>query len=388
MIKQNLVLIRTFTFLLFSILLIQCTDATTQTEIAIAAENEKNKQIGEMVPIEFLDDVDFSEPINFKNLQLFMISGETSADNLNYVPLNVALENNWVEIIETSEVNELAITNTSDEIVFIHAGDIIKGGKQDRTLAYDMIIGPKTKKEKLVSFCVESGRWSKRGEENSDYFASNTKMLSSRKQKIAATLDGEQGSVWSGVSDQQSKLSANMSYYYNTDVNVTDNESASSLELTLDNEELAEMKTDYLDKFKSLIKENTIGFAYAINGELYNVNIYNNKQLFVDLYDKLLTAAIVEAIADLDNDQEEHKYITAADVKAALLISIEAEGSTENLNNRTSWTSESDVAKAIFTSSDRKNEMIWVHRNIIIKDPKVSEVENNEGLEIQDFIGR
>lgn len=81
-------------------------------------------------------------------------------------PLKLALEKKWVEVIETSSVNELELINHSNKTIFISAGDIVKGGKQDRTLVYDVVIAPNAKGEKLASFCVESARWEKRGNED------------------------------------------------------------------------------------------------------------------------------------------------------------------------------------------------------------------------------
>ena len=41
---------------------------------------------------------------------------------------------------------------------------------------------------------------------------------------------------------------------------------------------------------------------------------------------------------------------------------------TKELNSRTRWNSKEDHKKFIFTSIDKKNNLNWVHRNIIIKD--------------------
>ena len=43
-----------------------------------------------------------------------------------------------VQVVETGRVNELQIENTGDEEVFIQAGDIVKGGKQDRVLTVSL----------------------------------------------------------------------------------------------------------------------------------------------------------------------------------------------------------------------------------------------------------
>ncbi len=55
------------------------------------------------------------------------------------MPCLVAMARKVVIVHETQEVNELAVENVSrTEEVFIQAGDIVKGGQQDRVLAVDL----------------------------------------------------------------------------------------------------------------------------------------------------------------------------------------------------------------------------------------------------------
>lgn len=356
---------------------IQCIDPAESRQDDPTETSYNDVPAADLIAIDFLDDFTFSEPINYNNLQVFMISGESHTDAEEYVPLGRAMEEDYVKLKETSDVNELKITNHSEETIYINAGDIVKGGKQDRTLAYDMIIEPKSRGVKLSSFCVESGRWEQRGGEDAANFSYSTKSLTSRDLKISSKKDNEQGAVWEGVADQQEKLSYNISSVNDAAVDVKSSESESSLELTLDNEELAEIRRRYLKAFANIKVEEFIGFAYAINGELYNVDLYNNKALFAELFDKLLTAAVVEAIAELDTKQTSFKYITVKDVKASLQMDKNSEETAEDLNKRTRWLSKEDADKVIFTSADKKLESEWVHRNIIIKD-KSKPARNND----------
>ncbi len=364
-------------------LVIQCSANVSDGQLNTENPNRNSDKTDQesTFALDGFENLTVSEPVNYKNLQVFMISGETAADDNDYVTLKEAMELDLVKIIETSDVNELAITNKSDKSIFIHAGDIVRGGKQDRVLAFDMVIDPKAKKQKLESFCVESGRWQQRGNESDAVFESTTKMLSSRDMKIASKSDEEQGAVWDEVSEQQDKLSANVSYYAQQPVNVQDAASASSLELALDNEELSEIREAYKAKFENLITEKTIGFGYAINGEVYNFDIYNNRQLFLDLFDKLLTAAIVEAITELDNTQTEYVYLTVEEFNAALMMSENPEVAAENLNKRTQWTTEEDDDKILFTSKDRTTDQ-WLHKNFIVKSAQTNAAVSEPYLQL------
>ena len=109
-----------------------------------------------------------STPYTYKNLSIFLIHGKDESKKANVLTLQEAMERKLFVVYETSEVNELEVENLSKEFdVFIQSGDIVKGGKQDRILAVSIIIPARSGRVKIESFCVESGRWTKRGNEDS-----------------------------------------------------------------------------------------------------------------------------------------------------------------------------------------------------------------------------
>jgi hypothetical protein len=242
-----------------------------------------------------------SGPFAYRNLQIFLIHGDTGLDQRHYATLAEGLENGFVVIKETGNVEELSVENSSKATtVFLNAGDIIKGGRQDRTVRDDLILPPQSGKVPLAAFCVEHGRWTKRGEENPAAFSANTKSLSSKKQRIAARYALSQSDVWSGVAEEQTRLNENVSRLAGKRVETRSAASASSLQLTLENKDLEAVRKRYLEQLNSILdgKNDVKGFAYAINGEINSAEVYGNKQLFRALWPKLLDAAVTEAIAE------------------------------------------------------------------------------------------
>src|SRR5215467_7662215 len=76
-----------------------------------------------------------SGPYQHENLTIFLVHGPDQPFSGPYTPLQQAMERKMVTVYETKEVNELAIENRSaSEEIFVQAGDIVKGGQQDRTL--------------------------------------------------------------------------------------------------------------------------------------------------------------------------------------------------------------------------------------------------------------
>src|SRR5262245_59274468 len=74
-----------------------------------------------------------SDPITHANLAVYLIKG-TSDTGPVPLTLDEALTKGAVKVHETQQVGELEVENTGDEAVFVHAGDIVKGGQQDRVL--------------------------------------------------------------------------------------------------------------------------------------------------------------------------------------------------------------------------------------------------------------
>lgn len=150
-----------------------------------------------------------SGPYTHKNLSVFLIHGADQAGGKTYLTLQEAMRQKKVVVRETGDVNELTIQNRSTQEVFVQAGDIVKGGQQDRVLALDLILPPKSGRIPIEAFCVESSRWSQRGQEAVAAFSVSDKMLATKGLKLAARKSQSQSEVWANVSLAQAKLAKN-----------------------------------------------------------------------------------------------------------------------------------------------------------------------------------
>ncbi len=318
------------------------------------------------------DGITINTPKTEGNLSIFMLTGKEKINGIPYKTLSEIMKTKQVVVRETGQVNTLSVDNNSDAYVFIHSGDIVKGGKQDRTISYDIILPPKTKNTPLESFCVEQDRWQQRDNENVNAFSSNTKMLSSRTLKLAAKHGKSQTKVWHEVSEQKAVLNKKLSEKNGYTVNVAANASHSSLQLALESKELKKSKDSIYLKLKDLIKTpDAIGYAYSINGEIYGVDVYNNRQLFIDLWDKILESIIVEAISKEGDTTA--TATTKKDVMAYIeAVKINAKTTDKTLNTATNFkTTKATKGHVKFSTEDLKQRK-WVHKSYMKTDPKDS----------------
>lgn len=147
-------------------------------------------------------DYRLSGPYTHENLTIFLIHYPDQPGGKPFLPLQEALERKSAVVHETNDVNELSIENISQhEEVLVQAGNIVKGGDQDRVLAVDLIIPVRSGKMPIAAFCVEEGRWQQRGQEPSAQFNSSNDMVATRPLKMAAKQAKSQSGVWEEVGE-------------------------------------------------------------------------------------------------------------------------------------------------------------------------------------------
>ena len=236
--------------------------------------------------------------------------------------LQEALAKGHVQVVETGRVNELQIENTGAEQVFIQAGDIVKGGKQDRVLTVSLLLPAKSGSVPIASFCVEQGRWSARGKEDHREVlerhggdavaigvaghggAAGRGQGSPRRTQRAdhgaarrarptrpATSSGRFGIR---LPTTQRKLSQGLG------AAVASPQSTSSLQLSLENEKLKEARTAYIKALQPGGEKDAdvVGYVVAINGKMSAANIYPSNALFRKMWEKQLAAVVTEAIGE------------------------------------------------------------------------------------------
>jgi len=237
-----------------------------------------------------------SRPAAYRNLAVYVIRGVDRLKGKKVLSLDEGIKQKKLVVSETSNVGELQVENTSKgEYVYVQSGEIVKGGKQDRTLRYDYIVPPMSGRRPLQSFCVESARWSGRGSESTAKFSAGKFLptVAARSNNIRSY--GTNALTWSEVSRSQ------VSYGRNIAARVTDAASPTSMQLTLEHKKVKATTKEYTEAVRSAFEEydDAIGFAYAINGTVQWADVYASGELFRKLLPKLLDASAQEAIIEL-----------------------------------------------------------------------------------------
>jgi hypothetical protein len=322
-----------------------------------------------------------SGPVVHENLAIYFIHGK-SVDGKVPLTLAEAMAKGVVLVRETGNVNQLEVENTGQDEVFIQSGDIVKGGKQDRTLMVSLVLPPKSGRIPIASFCVEQGRWSARDREDPSKFSSATASIPSRKMKLALQapmkapeptapgnarpsapnpayeVGARQQRVWDGVREAQQALAGSLK------ADVRSAKSASSLQLALESDKLVAAQKAYTDALKAAAEksDDIIGFVFAISGKLNSADVYTSNGLFRKMWPKLLNASVVEAIS---HKHEKAEALPTVEAVTAFLADADKGKSTERPLNTGVKLDTREGEQAYLFETARADR--WVHRNYLAK---------------------
>lgn len=303
-----------------------------------------------------------SGPYTHANLTIFLIHGQDTLKGKQFLTLQEALEQKKVIVHETGDVNTLSVENVGEIDVYIQSGDIVKGGKQDRTISMDFIAPARSGRMPIDAFCVENGRWTARGSEPTASFAASNDALAGKDVKMAAKAQRNQSAVWENVARSQARLSDNVGQ------NVAAGASPSSYQLTMENAALQKGTEPYIKELGSAVegKDDVIGYAFCINGKVNSADVYASNALFRKLWPKLIKSSSVEAIAELEQGKT-FAPATPDSVRKCMADAAQGKSSERKITDRVKVV-ETDAAPAVmFETRDKELDGQWLHRNYVAK---------------------
>ena len=231
-------------------------------------------------------------PYTEGKLAVYVVRGP-QVDSRSYITLHEGLKSGAVKVRErgSGEVNTLEVENGSDKFPFLHVGDVVRGGKQDHTIAADVVLPPRSMSVAIDAFCVERGRWAAQGV-TALGFSANDAIVSGAALKRSIQRDQSQQEVWSAVAAAEVQVAAY------TGVPSPRLSASGTYSAIVDNETLRANREDYVQTLlpQVLAHEDAIGVVVAIDGEVVGADVYGSRELFKKLVHKVLDSYVQEAI--------------------------------------------------------------------------------------------
>ena len=256
-----------------------------------------------------------SGPFVHEHLALYVVEDPGAKSGGEMIILAEGLSSGQVKVTEkkSAEVNELLIENASDKACFVQAGDVVKGGQQDRAIGRDFIIPPKTAPTPVSSFCVEQSRWS-----GARAFTACIQNAYSKELKLAVQKDANQQEVWDKVAQSKGVVRRM------ADLTIA---KSSSLNEELEDPKIQEKLAASRAALGKILdnRPHAIGLITAINGNFSTADLYDDPALFRKIFPRLLDSATMEALTV----KPEAKPAPAADAASTFLVEADKGKSKE-----------------------------------------------------------
>lgn len=240
-------------------------------------------------PVEGVTDFALASPVVYRNLTLIPVvtTKPVDDDKLDYLSLDEAKKNGWVEIFElpgNEEVNRLQVRNKGPRPLLLLAGQLLIGGKQDRIVGKDTVV-PAGETIDVPVYCVEHGRWSG----SSEHFEYGGTQVPG-KVKASAMFRGQQ-EVWNDVADYNAKAAAPAD-----GTTIQGGLNSDKTRATIE-QGFARLR-DALSKDKRVV-----GFVVCIDGQITGMELFGGPSLFRSSSEGLVKGALADAAASAGEAQ-------------------------------------------------------------------------------------
>ena len=236
------------------------------------------------------------------------------------------------------DVNRLVVLNRSGKPLYLMPGEVIYGGKQDRTIAEEAIILASDEPVPIDVYCVEQGRWASRAggaavadlavltdgedvdEETLEKLAADAKRGKfvasagnlSKETRLIVQANKGQVQLWNGVAEANAAA----------DLEVQ----SGAFTANYATAEVVDQLKPYIEKLQAPVAEQkqVVGAIVAINGKVEAVDVFGSTPLFRKLWPKLLKSHALDA-ANLADAEGAEKVCTLGDAKGFLDNAMQGE---------------------------------------------------------------
>ncbi len=264
-------------------------------------------------------------PISHGNLTIFPVVAAAIHDTSEFLTLDEGIRSGEVVVTESGnvsplirrrgtstasprtgpQVNQLVLINNSKRPLFLLAGEIVTGGKQDRIIGKDRIVPAESDPVALGVFCVEPGRWVA----HSDKFGT-IPALAQPSLRSKAMADKNQQKVWDLVAQSRATMIA-------AGPPPSPGGAPSSLRSTTSYAQAVEspevrkqlddvvvpVQQSYTQLMHQLHDRNAVGVVVAVNGEIIWADIFASPSLLEKYWPKLVRSYAAEAMVERANNK-------------------------------------------------------------------------------------
>ncbi len=216
----------------------------------------------------YLDRADIHPPVKLGRLTVFPIGLNRTNRLDNVLTMAQAMEKKLlvIEEMKSAQVPKARFVNKSGKMIFLMAGEIITGGKQNRTLTTDALLGPDSVTV-LPVYCVQRGRWA-----GKKRFSAGTMAPQGVRERAAQKVG--QSEVWSEVARANRRLKST--------------NASGDLSVAMIKPENVKHLKKLRNKIVPKLPKNCAGIVVAKDKRIIGADLFNSPELFAAMRDKVL----------------------------------------------------------------------------------------------------
>jgi hypothetical protein len=220
------------------------------------------------------------EGYHYKGLTVFLLELPRTSHSRVYLSTQEALDIGLLAIWEKrrAQVPTLVVRNRGRKDVLMLGGELLLGGKQNRTLSQDVLLPARSGPVELPVLCVEQGRWSGRG-------TGFKRLRMAEARTRGSALAGEsQARIWEDVGRYQKSLGIESE--------------TQDLSAVQESPHVKKEIAGYRRHFRRHgWRPRAVGMVVARWGEIVGADIFANAGLFRKHRDRLLESYALDCIA-------------------------------------------------------------------------------------------
>jgi hypothetical protein len=225
-----------------------------------------------------LRQVEVGEPLRYRTLTLFPLTLRSGTDS-NIVSLDGAMARGWLTIQEqdTPSVPTLRTRNNGRSPVFLMAGEILLGGKQNRIIKEDLLLPAESGFVDVPVYCGEQHRW----EDGKQTFRAAGNMAGGQVRSMAAKA-APQAEVWQSIDAQISaaKVEAPTRNY----------------QAVYDDAEAKRVATEAVEKLRPVQLRETVGVVVFSRGSVLSCDLFSDPDLLAQIWNKIVQSHAVDEL--------------------------------------------------------------------------------------------
>lgn len=229
---------------------------------------------------DLLQRVEVGPPVAYRGLTAFPLVLH-AARSRGIRTLDEALSRDWLEIREKgdAQVSHVRVRNRSGRPVFLMAGEILAGGKQDRVVRDDALVPPRSSMIDIPVYCGEQDRWTP----VPGTFRGDGTLVAPGLRRMAAKAES-QGAIWSEIDSQMAAAGVASQ--------------TRSYRQVYRDREVDDALREYASGLRHACRGQTVGAVFASQGRIVGCDVFQDPDLLDRLWDKICRSYATELVSD------------------------------------------------------------------------------------------